>query len=175
MRRISGGYTVGGGVKLAEYDYNAGSNVAVVVRIDIAPSAANVVSIMPADADRDGMADTWERQYFGSTTNSAGQPDEDWDRDGSSDGDEHAADTNPTNALSFLGISALSSGSNGVNIAWHGGTGAWQYLDWLTSLTSTVETWSTVLTNSPPTAIATNFLHRGIISDTMFYRVRAHR
>ena len=175
MRRISGGYTVGGGVKLAEYDYNAGSNVAVVVRIDIAPSAATVVSIMPADADRDGMDDTWERQYFGSTTNSAGQPDEDWDHDGSSDGDEHAADTNPTNALSFLGISALSSGSNGVNIAWHGGTGAWQYLDWLTSLTSTGETWSTVLTNSPPTAIATNFLHRGIISDTMFYRVRAHR
>jgi hypothetical protein len=56
------------------------------------------------DQDGDGMNDDWEEQYFGSTTNSSGGADEDWDNDGSRDLDEYEAGTDPTNPNSLLVI-----------------------------------------------------------------------
>jgi hypothetical protein len=54
-----------------------------------------------ADADSDGMADSWETNYFGSSAVSA---EADADGDGVSNRSEYASGTNPTNALSFLRV-----------------------------------------------------------------------
>jgi len=44
------GYEVTGGEKIAEYSYNGGTNMAVLVKVDIAASATTVVSINPFSA-----------------------------------------------------------------------------------------------------------------------------
>lgn len=56
-----------------------------------------------ADADKDGLADTWEIQYFGNV--SAG-PDEDPDKDGMSNSAEYLAGTDPTDPKSYLRMEA---------------------------------------------------------------------
>ncbi|MFC1451792.1 lamin tail domain-containing protein, partial [Verrucomicrobiota bacterium] len=48
------------------------------------------------DEDGDGMGDSWEEDYFGSTNVSQGEADEDWDEDGLPDRDEYTAGTDPT-------------------------------------------------------------------------------
>src|SRR5678810_642258 len=61
------------------------------------------ITVLP-DADRDGMADTWETSYFGSvnTTNNVNNALEDPDGDGMINRDEYVAGTDPTNPLSLL-------------------------------------------------------------------------
>lgn len=51
----------------------------------------------PEDTDEDGLIDSWEIQYFGDLTTTAGGPTEDWDVDGMTDKEEHDHGTNPTN------------------------------------------------------------------------------
>jgi hypothetical protein len=65
------------------------------------------------DGDSDGIADAWELTYVGSTNTLGGT--NDWDGDGVSDADEYVADTSPTNANSFFGVSGVSI-TNGTNI-----------------------------------------------------------
>jgi hypothetical protein len=69
-----------------------------------APPSAGVTITVLADADRDGMADTWETNYFGAvnTTNNSANALQDPDNDGMINRDEYIAGTNPTNALSVL-------------------------------------------------------------------------
>jgi hypothetical protein len=54
------------------------------------------------DFDGDGMADSWETNYFGFSTNNNADGLLDFDGDGMSNHDEYRAGTNPTNALSLL-------------------------------------------------------------------------
>ena len=56
------------------------------------------------DIDGDGIDDAWEADRFGTLTNEACG---DNDNDGFSNGDEYAADTNPTNAASFFEVEAF--------------------------------------------------------------------
>jgi hypothetical protein len=67
------------------------------------------------DLDRDGMADIWETNYFGSvnTTNNPNNATEDPDGDGMINRDEFVAGTNPTNALSVLKL-ALTITNNAM-------------------------------------------------------------
>ncbi len=68
-------------------------------------TAGSVILTVLADADRDGMADIWETNYFGTaSTNTAANALVDADGDGMINRDEYVAGTNPTNALSLLNI-----------------------------------------------------------------------
>ena len=57
------------------------------------------------DLDGDGMADAWETNYAGFSTNNAADALLDFDGDGLGNRDEFVAGTNPTDALSLLNIS----------------------------------------------------------------------
>lgn len=64
MKYSAAGYSVSNGVKLAEYAYNGNSNMAVVVKVNIAKSATTVVGIQP-----------WATNYWLATAASNGQVD----------------------------------------------------------------------------------------------------
>lgn len=65
------------------------------------------VSLQPmADADSDGMADSWERDQFATTTASDGSGD--FDGDGFADGSEYLAGTEANDASSLLAITELA-------------------------------------------------------------------
>lgn len=60
------------------------------------------------DADRDGIPDPWERDYFGVLTAVNGATDR--DGDGSKDWQEWTAGTNPTNHLDFFKVGTCRPG-----------------------------------------------------------------
>ena len=64
-----------------------------------------------ADTDGDGIADAWERQKFGNLTTANTSSNSDGDP--ATDLQEYLADTNPTDATSYLRITAFSTASNG--------------------------------------------------------------
>ncbi|MFP6873214.1 MAG: PA14 domain-containing protein [Verrucomicrobiales bacterium] len=68
-----------------------------------------------ADSDLDGMLDTWEIARFGDL--SAGGEDDN-DGDGSTNGEEYNADTDPLDAGDFLRITSVNRSVNGIGITW---------------------------------------------------------
>jgi len=68
--------------------------------VNMTPAGGVQMTVLP-DADRDGMWDGWETNYFGGTNAS---PTADPDGDGMINRDEYVAGTNPTNELSLLKI-----------------------------------------------------------------------
>ena len=70
---------------------------------------------MPADADLDGMPDSWEIAQFGSTD---ALPDMDADEDGSNNLTEYVAGTDPLNAQSIFTIQELVPDMGGYVISW---------------------------------------------------------
>jgi hypothetical protein len=77
-------------------------------------SAFNVAVL--ADADADGIPDAWEQSYFGDAT--AAARDADTDGDGSLNGQEYLAGTDPTNALSYLKVEFSVDGAT-ANLVLH--------------------------------------------------------
>lgn len=67
----------------------------------------NVNLLVQVDADGDGVGDPWEQQY-GFSTNNLADATLDSDGDGASNRDEYFADTNPTDPLSVLKLSATA-------------------------------------------------------------------
>src|SRR6185503_9100823 len=65
-------------------------------------NSSTVALTVLRDFDGDGIADNWETNYFGFSTNNAADGLLDFDGDGMSNYDEFRAGTNPTNALSLL-------------------------------------------------------------------------
>jgi hypothetical protein len=59
------------------------------------------------DLDGDGIADDWERGYFGSLFPANGTTDR--DQDGAKDWEEWAAKTNPTDATDFLRLAGCKT------------------------------------------------------------------
>jgi Tol biopolymer transport system component len=69
--------------------------------------------VLPVDADGDGMDDSWERHYFGTTARDGNA---DFDHDGVSDLTEFRTGTNPTQAASVLRLDIAPVVSGGAVI-----------------------------------------------------------
>jgi hypothetical protein len=87
------------------------------VRANVVNTAGNVNSATVAltmlrDFDGDGLADSWETNYFGFNTNNAADGLLDFDGDGMSNHDEFRSGTNPTNALSVLKLVQTMTNGN---------------------------------------------------------------
>jgi len=78
--------------------------------VNMSPASGVTLTVL-ADADRDGMWDGWETNYFGGTNAS---PTADADGDGMINRDEFVAGTNPTNALSLLKIVLSATNANAL-------------------------------------------------------------
>ena len=119
--------------------------------------AASFTLTLIADSDGDGVPDAWSQQYFGHPTGQAGdlsRAGDDFDHDGMSNGAEYIAGTDPTNPLSFLGVSlaagplsavvsfgAISNRTYTVQFADTLGMSPWQPLaDVIARTTNRVET-----------------------------------
>jgi len=86
----------------------------------------------------------------------------------------YAADLNPTNPSSRLAILNLNLVTNGVQLTWIGGAGAWQYLECSSNLAANA--WQVVYTNFPPTSITNRMIVAGLTPATnRYYRVKAGR
>jgi subtilisin family serine protease len=124
------------------------------------------------DADNTGLPDWWEQTYFGHLTST--NPNADPDKDGFNNLQEYLADTNPTNANSFLRMVSARGVSNGVSVTWSGGTQARQYLQRAASMGGT-NSWMNVLTNQQPTALTNSYTDFFGTNKAGFYRVKAER
>lgn len=82
---------------LTTHDLSLPQNLATVKELLV--NTAKVV-----DSDKDGLPDSWERQYFGDLS---AKPDEDPDGDGLSNFEEYAFGTDPTNPKSFVNLKAI--------------------------------------------------------------------
>lgn len=92
----------------------------------IAPTAV----IGSADEDSDGLADEWEREYFGTT--SVVSPTADADGDGLSNLDEYIAGTSPEDKTSFFSANgtAENGGSGPFVIQWNAVPGRTYSVEW---------------------------------------------
>ena len=124
MRNAALGYQVTGGQILSSYTYNSETNMAVDVKVDIPASGSAAVSISKADADDDGLPDSWETAFFGSTDHPQGAPGADWDHDGQDNLREYLAGTSPTDPSSVFRITNATLGTGGsLVLQWQSVTG----------------------------------------------------
>jgi len=79
-------------------------------------TASALALIMDPDTDRDGMPDSFESAHFGSPV--GGNSDKDSDNDGASNYEEFVAGTDPTNALSRLGVNIAAHSNRAVRVSW---------------------------------------------------------
>ena len=108
MPFAAAGYDISNGIILAQYTYNDGSNLAVVVKVDIAASATTAVGIQPSTAApaTNGTPSWWLVQH-GLPANAAG---EEYDEgDGIPAWQEYIADTNPTNSDSWFRVAGAAN------------------------------------------------------------------
>jgi len=162
------------------------------------PDHSNTVSIVDigadefVDTDLDHMADHWEIERLGSVTNSDGSRDGDFDDltdlaeyehgtdpkdsdtddDRMSDGHETAADTDPLDSNSWLGITGIAREDGDVRITWKGGQDVTQVLEWRTDLPAVSDTWTAVRTVAPPTPVTNSVLQSVSTNSVGYYRIR---
>ncbi|MFC1462219.1 hypothetical protein ACFLQU_01310 [Verrucomicrobiota bacterium] len=171
MQYRAQGYQVTGGEKLAEYPYNGNSNMAVVVKVNIAASDTTVVSIGAPnpDLDGDGMPDAWEVRYFPEGTNAA--PTGHGDSDGMNNLQEYLAGTDPTNSASVLRITecASTATTNAFILHWASASNRWYSVDWATNLPGTFTPLTSGLPANPPLNVFTDDVHGA--ESRGFYRI----
>jgi hypothetical protein len=99
---------------------------------------------------------------------------DDQDGDGFATWKEWAADTDPTNAQSFLQIADIQSDGEWIRVDWRGGRLALQELQYRPNLTDTDTMWTVIYTNMPPTEI-TNSIWLNLVTDQGFFRAKVER
>ncbi|HMO50803.1 MAG TPA: hypothetical protein PKA21_06715 [Kiritimatiellia bacterium] len=102
------------------------------------------------DVDGDTLPDYWEMTHWNNLTHG---PHDDPDGDGVTNRDEHTADTNPTDAASFLGFIGWDREGDVPVAVWRGGRHVAQMLE--AANTPDATAWM-VLTNVAPPTAATN-------------------
>ena len=135
----------------------------------------NIVALFDPNLATNSTPEWWLASY--NLTNQS------WDAEALSDQDgdgvltwkEFVADTNPTNALSFLGFSKINPMTSGLELIWHGGVLATQILEKAAILTGTQTVWQSVFTNLPPTSVSITITNIPGTNNPNFYRVRVIR
>lgn len=122
------------------------------------------------DSDGDNLPDAWELRFFATMSHNGAT---DSDGDGVSDYDEYVADTNPTNALSYLRITSVQPISGGFVLNWQGGVTATQWVQRIGNLDS--NGWMNISTSMPPTPVSGSFTDVLATNTAGFYRIRAER
>lgn len=133
-------------------------------------SAPTPFQLNTALADNDGMDDSWEILYFGTTSHNGS---EDSDGDYFTDLQEFMADTNPTNAASHLRMTGAFPIASGLRLEWQGGSSATQYLQRLSDLNTNL--WQRIVTNFPPTPVSGSYTDAIGTDAPRFYRIEAIR
>jgi hypothetical protein len=126
------------------------------------------IEIVDADSDDDGMDDTWETEYFGGTDVENGDPEDDWDSDGSSNLDEFTAGTDPTDSDSLFSASISSESESSFNVSWSSVEGKTYSIESCTDLTD--DSWEPVIPEIDATP-SNNTYNFETTEDKVFYRV----
>lgn len=98
----------------------------------------------------------------------------DGDNDGILTWEEWVCDTDPANGASALRITDVETAEPGMRVYWKGGVLATQVLERCVNLVSGT-VWEPLFTNTPPTAVTTNFNDSGATNPAGFYRIKASR
>jgi hypothetical protein len=116
---------------------------------------------------------TWQIQYFGSTANSASNPDADPDGDGLSNSQEFRAGTDPTNNSSALRMLGLSTEGNNVRISWQAGGGRTYVMQAARSFAGVFFNISPPIMISNVGDIVSTYLNNDVVKNTAcrFYRI----
>jgi glucose/arabinose dehydrogenase len=132
-------------------------------------TAGAIYRIVWKDTDADGLPDDWEQQFFGSTTGVSTNADV--DGDGFNNLQEFQAGTDPTNAASFLRITATGPTNADWHVAFPTVSNKLYRLERNSDLATT--NWVTVTNNIAGTGNTLQILDPGAASQTQrFYRVR---
>ena len=130
--------------------------------------AHNVTAVESAsDSDADGLDDSWEQYYYGTTSST----NTDSDHDGVSDLAEFASGTDPFDSLSLMEmVQATRSGTNGFVLRWASETNQIYSIARSTNLTQNSFIFlSTNVPATPPQNVYTDSTATG--SAVLFYRV----
>lgn len=106
------------------------------------------------DGGSNGMPDSWEVRYFGSTNAVQGAPNADPDGDGFSNADEYRAGTDPGNAGSVLAVGTGAIPTNGITtLSWSSVPGKIYSVQAATNLVQPWTVLQSAVTASPPTNV----------------------
>jgi glucose/arabinose dehydrogenase len=126
-----------------------------------------IYRIVWRDTDGDGMANDWEQDFFGNTTNGAASVD--LDGDGFTNLQEFSANTNPTNALSALRIISIVPSGSGFQIGFASAsnklyrvqrTAQLTPANWQTVTNNVLGTGGTVQVNDPSATNQPNYFYQ---------------
>jgi len=149
----------------------------ILANVDIVPSLQGRVRtggrlnlLRTVDADANGLPDWWEQMYFGQASGT--NPSGDADHDGASNLVEWQAGTNPTNAGSFLHLTAPRfEPTNGFLIQWPSVAGKFYQLERATNLQAGFDSFvRTNIAATPPTNTESDSTF--LSGNSRYYRLR---
>jgi hypothetical protein len=144
----------------------------VVTKTNSVAFANGFLEILPLQPDYnfDGLADTFQRQYFPVFTATNAAPSADPDGDGLNNAAEFVAGTNPTNALSVLKINSVTQTVSGSTVVWRSVAGKRYQV--MSKLNFTGASWVDVGTPVTATNVTAQFLDSSATNRMKFYRVQ---
>lgn len=144
-----------------------------VVYVDDVRIGTDAWNPQPGDTDGDNLLDDWELLYFKSPNVSDGAGD--YDSDGSSDGDEDIAGTDPTDDTSLFTISNVTVNAIASNIVlhWPSVSGRLYAVDGRSNLLE--GSWSNIESNIPPTTPENAYTVQVDSAEVLLNRIRVRK